>query len=367
MNPLFDIAVAVARVAVFFAFVFGLVVVMTWVERKGAAYIQDRRGPNRARILGLTLGGVFHPLADALKFLFKEDFIPDGAHRLFYQLAPMFALAPAIMTMAVVPFGPPVTIAGKTIALQIADLNVGILYLFAVSGMAVYGVVLAGWSSNSKYPLLGGLRSSAQMISYEVSMGLSVMGILMVFQSVRLSEIALGQGELLYGILPKWGVFVQPLGFVLFLTALYAEANRTPFDLPEGESELVAGYHLEYASFKFSMFMMAEYIHMVVGAAVVSTLFFGGWQFPYLADKGFAFPGGISVAVPAAAVLILRIGSFVGKTLFFCWLYVWVRWTVPRFRYDQVMRLGWKVMLPLSLLNIFVTGLVLLFIDKGGF
>jgi len=366
MTPLFDFSVAVARVAVFFSFVFGLVVIMTWVERKGAAYIQDRRGPNRARILGLTLGGIFHPLADALKFLFKEDFIPDNAHRLFYQMAPMFALAPAVMTMAVVPFGPPVTIAGQTIALQIADLNVGILYLFAISGMAVYGVVLAGWASNSKYPLLGALRSSAQMISYEVSMGLSIVGILMVFGSLRLSEIARGQGELLFGVLPKWGVFVQPLGFILFLVALYAEANRTPFDLPEGESELVAGYHTEYASFKFSMFMMAEYIHMVVGAAVLATLFFGGWQFPYLGDAGFAFPGGVSVAVPPAAVLVLRIGSFVVKTLFFCWLYVWVRWTIPRFRYDQVMRLGWKVMLPLALLNIFVTGLVLLLMDRGG-
>jgi NADH-quinone oxidoreductase subunit H len=365
MTPLFDITVAVARVAVFLTFCLTVVVVLTWLERKGAAYMQDRRGPNRARILGLTLGGIFHPLADALKFLFKEDFIPDDAHRLFYQMAPMFALAPALMTIAVIPFGPPVTIAGQAIALQIADLNVGILYLFAISGMTVYGVVLAGWASNSKYPLLGGLRSSAQMLSYEVSMGLSVVGILMVFGSVQLSEIARGQGELLFGILPKWGVFVQPLGFILFLVALYAEANRTPFDLPEGESELVAGYHTEYASFKFSMFMMAEYLHMVVGSAVLATLFFGGWQFPYLGEAGFAFPGGVSVAVPAWAVLLLRIGSFVAKTLFFCWLYIWVRWTIPRFRYDQVMRLGWKVMLPLALLNIFVTGLVLLLIDRG--
>jgi NADH-quinone oxidoreductase subunit H len=366
MNPLFDITVAVARVAVFLTFCLTVVVVLTWLERKGAAYIQDRRGPNRARILGLTLGGIFHPLADALKFLFKEDFIPDNAHRLFYQMAPMFALAPALMTIAVIPFGPRVTIAGQAIDLQIADLNVGILYLFAISGMTVYGVVLAGWASNSKYPLLGGLRSSAQMLSYEVSMGLSVVGILMVFGSVQLSEIARGQGELLFGILPKWGVFVQPLGFILFLVALYAEANRTPFDLPEGESELVAGYHTEYGSFKFSMFMMAEYLHMVVGSAVLSTLFFGGWQFPYLGEAGFAFPGGVTAAVPAWAVLLLRIGSFVVKTLFFCWLYIWVRWTIPRFRYDQVMRLGWKVMLPLALLNIFVTGLVLLLIDRGG-
>jgi NADH-quinone oxidoreductase subunit H len=367
MNPLFDIAVSVGRVAVFLSFCLTVVVVLTWLERKGAAYIQDRRGPNRARILGLTLGGIFHPLADALKFLFKEDFIPDQAHRLFYQLAPMFALAPAVMTIAVIPFGPPVTIAGRTVSLQIADLNVGILYLFAISGMTVYGVVLAGWASNSKYPLLGALRSSAQMISYEVSLGLSVVGAIMVFRSVQLSEIVRVQGELLFGVLPKWGIFVQPLGFILFLVALYAEANRTPFDLPEGESELVAGYHTEYGSFKFSMFMMAEYLHMVVGSAVLATLFFGGWQFPYLADSGFVLPGGISLAVPAWGVLLLRIGSFVGKTLFFCWVFIWVRWTIPRFRYDQVMRLGWKVMLPLALLNIFVTGLVLLLIDQGGF
>jgi NADH-quinone oxidoreductase subunit H len=367
LTPLFDIAVSVGRIAVFLTFCLTVVVVLTWLERKGAAYMQDRRGPNRARILGLTLGGIFHPLADALKFLFKEDFIPDNAHRLFYQLAPMFALAPAVMTIAIIPFGPPVTIAGHRIALQIADLNVGVLYLFAISGMAVYGVVLAGWASNSKYPLLGGLRSSAQMISYEVSMGLSVVGVLMVFSSVQLSGIVQGQGGLLFGVLPKWGIFVQPLGCILFLVALYAEANRTPFDLPEGESELVAGYHTEYGSFKFSMFMMAEYLHMVVGSAVLATLFFGGWQFPYLGDSGFLFPGGSSVAVPAWAVLALRIGSFVAKTLFFCWLYIWVRWTIPRFRYDQVMRLGWKVMLPLSLLNIFVTGLILLLYDKGGF
>jgi NADH-quinone oxidoreductase subunit H len=225
-------------------------------------------------------------------------------------------------------------------------------------------VVLAGWSSGSKYPLLGGLRSSAQMLSYEISMGLSLMGIFMVFESVRMSQIVAGQGGLLFGALPKWGILVQPLGFILFLVAQYAEANRTPFDLPEGESELVAGYHTEYASFKFSMFMMAEYLHMVVGAAVVATLFLGGWQFPYLGDAGFLFPGGTALALPPALVLSMRIGSFILKTLFFCWLYVWVRWTVPRFRYDQVMRLGWKVMLPLSLLNIFATGLILLLLRK---
>ena len=362
MSALFDIVVAVARIAIMLTFCLVFVVVLTWAERKGAAYMQDRRGPNRARILGLTLGGIFHPLADAIKFLFKEDFIPDHAHRLFYQMAPMFALAPALMTIAVIPFGPPVTIAGRPIPLQIADLNVGILYIFALSGMAVYGVILAGWSSNSKYPLLGGLRSSAQMLSYEVSMGLSVIGVIMVFRSVQLSQITVAQGELLFGILPKWGVFVQPLGFLLFLVAVYAEANRTPFDLPEGESEIVAGFHTEYGSFKFSMFMMAEYFHMVVGSLFLSTMFFGGWQFPYLADSGFLLPGGIGFALPGAIVFLLRITALVAKVVFFAWLFIWVRWTIPRFRYDQVMRLGWKVMLPLSLLNIFATGLVLLLI-----
>lgn len=360
MSPWFDLAVSVARIALFLTACLLVVVVMTWAERKGAAYMQDRRGPNRARILGLTLGGIFHPLADALKFLWKEDFIPDRAHRLFYQIAPMFALAPTLATIAVIPFGPKVTIAGREVLLQIADLNVGILYLFAVSGMAVYGVILAGWASGSKYPLLGGLRSSAQMISYEISLGLSVVGVLMVFQSVRMNEIVVAQGGLLFGVLPRWGIFVQPLGFLLFLVSLYAEAARTPFDLPEGESELVAGFHTEYGSFKFSMFMMAEYFHMVVGSLVVATLFLGGWQFPYLQDAGFVLPGGFSIGLPAAAVFLLRMAAFAAKVVFFVWLFIWVRWTVPRFRYDQVMRLGWKVMLPLALFNIFATGLLLL-------
>ena len=365
MNGWFDLVVSVVRVAVMVAFALSLTPILVWMERKSAAYIQDRRGPNRAKILGLALGGIFHPLADALKLLFKEGFIPDGAHRLLYQIAPMFALAPVLMLLAVIPYGPPVVIAGREISLQVADLNVGILYIFAISGMAVYGVILAGWASNSKYPLLGGLRASAQMISYEVSLGLSIIGLVMVFRSVRLSDIVASQGELLWGFLPKWGVFVQPLGFLLFLVATFAEANRTPFDLPEGESEIVAGYHTEYGSFKFSIFFMAEYIHMAVGASLIATLFFGGWQFPYLANSGFVLPGGISFGLPGAVVFLLRLGAFLGKGVFFAWLFIWVRWTIPRFRYDQVMRLGWKVLLPLSLANIFVTGLVLLLIGGG--
>lgn len=362
-----DLSVSVVRVLIAMFFPLMLVPVLVWAERKGAAYIQDRRGPNRASIAGLKLGGLFHPLADAVKLMWKEDFVPDHAHRLFYQMAPVFAVATAMMTFAVVPFGPDVTIMGKTFALQGAPLNVGILYLFAIAGLGVYGVILAGYASGSKYPLFGSLRSSAQMLSYEVTMGLSIIGLLMVFQSIQLSEIVKGQGDLIFGFIPKWGVVVQPLGFIIFIVAVYAEANRTPFDLPEGESELVAGFHTEYASFKFSMFFMAEYVHMVVGSAVIATLFFGGWQVPFLTDQGFGTPASLWVELPSAAVLLLRIGAFVAKLLFFAWLFIWVRWTIPRFRYDQVMRLGWKVLLPLSLANIFVTGLILLLIDRGRF
>jgi NADH-quinone oxidoreductase subunit H len=362
-----DLSVSVVRVLISMFFPLLLVPVLVWAERKGAAYIQDRRGPNRASIAGLTLGGMFHPLADAVKLLFKEDFIPDHAHKLLYQMAPVFAVGTALMTFAVVPFGPDVTIMGKTFALQGAPLNVGILYLFAIAGLGVYGVILAGYASGSKFPLFGSLRSSAQMLSYEVTMGLSIIGILMVYRSVQLNEIVLGQGDYLFGFIPKWGVVVQPLAFIIFIVAIFAEANRTPFDLPEGESELVAGFHTEYGSFKFSMFFMAEYVHMVVGAAVIVTLFFGGWQVPFLADQGFGTPGNVWASLPSIAVTLIRVGAFMAKLLFFSWFFIWVRWTIPRFRYDQVMRLGWKVLLPLSLANIFVTGLVLLLIDRGRF
>ena len=362
-----DLSVAVVRVLIAMFLPLMLVPILVWAERKGAAYIQDRRGPNRASIAGLKLGGLFHPLADAVKLMWKEDFVPDRANRLFYQMAPVIAVATAMMTFAVVPFGPDVVIFGKTFALQGAPLNVGILYLFAIAGLGVYGVILAGYASGSKYPLFGGLRSTAQMLSYEVTMGLSIIGILMVFRSLQLSDIVRGQGDLVFGFLPKWGVVVQPVGFIIFLVAVYAEANRTPFDLPEGESELVAGFHTEYASFKFSMFFMAEYVHMVVGSAVIATLFFGGWQLPFLTDFGIGTPATTWFALPSWLVLVLRIGAFLGKLFFFAWLFIWVRWTIPRFRYDQVMRLGWKVLLPLSLANIFVTGLVLLLIDRGRF
>lgn len=337
---------------VFFGVV-NAVPVLVWAERRGSAFIQHRLGPNRVNIGGFTLLGLVQPLADVVKFIWKEDYIPSHANRTFYILAPVLLLVPAAMTFAVVPFADVLVVAGREIQMQVAHLDIGILYVFALASLSVYGIVLAGWSSNNKYSLLGGIRSSAQMISYELALGLSVVGILMIYRSVGLDQIVHGQGELLFGVLPKWGVVTQPLAFVLFLAAVFAESNRLPFDLPEAENELVVGYHTEYSSMKFALFFMAEYMAMVTGAMLIVTLFFGGWQIPWVSSEALR---GLVGPVPAA---LLQIGSFSLKLLFFLWLFIWVRWTLPRFRYDQLMRLGWKVILPLALANVFVTGLVL--------
>ncbi|HUF88755.1 MAG TPA: NADH-quinone oxidoreductase subunit NuoH [Gemmatimonadota bacterium] len=337
---------------VFFGVV-NAVPVLVWAERRGSAFIQHRLGPNRVNIGGFTLLGLVQPLADVVKFIWKEDYIPSHANRAFYILAPVLLLVPAAMTFAVVPFADVLVVGGREIQMQVAHLDIGILYVFALASLSVYGIVLAGWSSNNKYSLLGGIRASAQMISYELALGLSVVGILMIYRSVGLDQIVHGQGELLFGALPKWGVVTQPLAFVLFLAAVFAESNRLPFDLPEAENELVVGYHTEYSSMKFALFFMAEYMAMVTGAMLIVTLFFGGWQIPWVSSEALR---GLVGPVPAA---LLQIGSFSLKLLFFLWLFIWVRWTLPRFRYDQLMQLGWKVILPLALANVFVTGLVL--------
>ncbi|MBN21417.1 MAG: NADH-quinone oxidoreductase subunit NuoH [Bdellovibrionaceae bacterium] len=331
--------------------------IMVWVERRGSALIQNRLGPNRVGPLGLI-----QSLADALKFIFKEDRVPGHAYKFYYFLAPLISLIPAFMTFAVVPFASSIMIDGREVVFQAAEMNVGLLYIFAIASLGVYGIIMAGWASNNKYALFGSLRSTAQMISYELSMGLSIVGILMVFSSVELGEIARGQGEILFQLGPfaiqKWGVFIQPVGFFIFLTSVFAETNRLPFDLPEGESEIVAGYHLEYGSMKMALFFMAEYVNMFTGAAVVSTLFFGGWQMlpgmPLILDS-LGFTG---MTHEWTRVLFEHL-SFGMKVAFFMWLFVWVRWTLPRFRYDQLMDIGWKFMLPLSLVNIFVTGMMI--------
>jgi NADH-quinone oxidoreductase subunit H len=323
------------KVVLVFAITMLTVLIMIYAERRISAFMQGRLGPNRVGPQGLL-----QPIADGIKFLMKEDVIPAGVDKPVYLLAPAMLLIPALMTFAVIPFGASITLFGRVIPLQVADINVGILYILALTSIGVYGLVLAGWSSNSKYPLIGGLRSSAQLISYELAMGLAIVSIVLLAGSLRLNDIIANQ----QGYFFSWNICKQPLAFLIFLIAIYAETNRLPFDLTESEQELVGGYHTEYSSMKFAMFFMAEYANMITGAALTVTLFFGGWDVPFINESSMGIPG-----------VILSILSFAFKTAFFLFLYIWVRWTFPRFRYDQLMNLGWKVLLPLALINIFIT------------
>ncbi len=374
-----DIGIVTLKAFLVVFMVLNLAGVLGWIERKGSALIQDRIGANRASIFGFAgLGLVNTLVADPLKFLTKEDFIPPAGDRFLHTLAPCLALFPALVTFAVIPFGDVLQIGERVINLQVANLNVGILYLFAMTSLGVYGLVIGAWASNNKFSLLGGVRGSAQMISYEVALGLSVIGILMVYGTLDLQEIARGQGYLirdflpewtgflktLVGWLPAWGIFLQPLAFLLFFTAAVAETRRIPFDLPEAESELVAGTHVEYSGGKFLMFFAAEFAEIVTVAGLVTTLFFGGWQVPYLMRDGFYFPWGGTLPLPHLTVVMLQVGAFTFKVLFFCWLQILVRWSLPRFRYDQVMRLGWKMLLPAALVNVMITALVILFLQQ---
>ncbi len=333
---LLGFTIIVVKVLVVFAATMLGVLVMIYAERRVSAFMQDRVGPNR-----VGPKGVLQPLADGIKFLMKEDLVPERVDKPIFILAPAILLIPALMTFAVIPFGSSINLFGREIALQVADVNVGILYVLALTSISVYGIVLAGWSSNNKYSLLGGLRSSAQLISYELAMGLAVVSIILLAGSLRLNDIITDQ----QGSFFSWNIFRQPLAFLIFLIAVYAETNRLPFDLSEAEQELVGGYHTEYSSMKFAMFFMAEYANMITAAALTVTLFFGGWDVPLL-DEG-------SLGLFGALLSVL---SFILKMAFFLFLFIWVRWTFPRFRYDQLMRLGWKVMLPLALFNIFLTG-----------
>ena len=314
--------------------------VLTWMERKYSAAMQDRIGPNRAEVGGLRLGGLFHMIADPIKVLFKEDFMPETQNPIMYRLAPWLSVVPPMVIFAVIPFGP-----GD--AFVISDASIGILFIFAVAALGVYGSVLGGWASNSKYSLLGGLRTTAQMISYEVAMGLNLVGIFMIYESVTLSGIIIEQGGTVLGFLPAWGIFLQPVAFFLFLASATAENKRAPFDLPEAESELVAGYFTEYSSMKFALFSLGEFIEIVAIGCISSCVFLGGWQIPWVEYSGGFF------------ATILHIGAFLTKVAFMVLLQMTLRWSLPRFRYDQLMRLGWVYILPLSLANILVTGVVL--------
>jgi len=314
----------VLKIALVMGLVLLAVAYLTWLERKVIGDIQVRYGPSRVGRFGLL-----QPIADGIKLMFKEDIVPANADRLIFCLAPAISFIPALIVFAVIPFGP---------SFVITDVNIGLLYVFAVTSLGVYGIVLAGWASNSKYALLGGLRSAAQMVSYELSLGLSVVGVVMMAGSLSLVDIVEAQRGSWYGVLPRWNIFPQFLGFVIFLVSSNAELNRAPFDLPEAETELVAGFHTEYSSMKFAMFFMAEYANMIAASAMATTLFLGGWQGPLL---------------PPVVWFLLKVFCFI-------FLFVWLRATLPRFRYDQLMGFGWKVLLPLALVNVMFTAAAIL-------
>jgi NADH-quinone oxidoreductase subunit H len=347
MNPTVEfLGIALLKIALLVFIILTAAANVVWLERRLLGWIQKRLGPNRVGPFGLLQSA-----ADGLKFIFKEDIVPSDVNRFLYMLAPMIAVVPALMTFAVIPFGPEMTIFGRTTGLYVTAFNVSLLYIFALTSIGVYGIVIGGWSSNSKYSLLGSLRSSAQMVSYELAIGLSVVGVLIQAGTVDLTEIvraqadyyAFGSHNSWFGI-PHWFVFWgQPLGFIIFLIAAMAETNRVPFDLPEAETELVAGFHTEYSSMKFAMFFIAEYANMITASALATTLFFGGWSGP-----------GVHAAGPVFGPL-LGVAYFAAKVFVFLFIYIWVRGTLPRFRYDQLMDFGWKLLLPLAIINIVVT------------
>ena len=355
-----DVAIAGAKALFIVLLVVQVMGLGVFFERKESALIQDRIGANRAAIFGFAGLGVVNTLvADPIKFLLKEDIVPAGADRDLHFLAPILSLVPVLVTFAVVPFGDVLEVGGRVVNLQAAELNVGILYVLAMVSLGVYGVVLAGWASNNRWSLLGGIRGTAQMISYEVAMGLALIGVVLTYNTLDLQEMARAQGTLLWGWLPAWGILYQPVAFVVFMTAGIAESKRIPFDLPESESELVSGYFTEYSGPKHLMFMMSDFVEVVLVAALVTTLFFGGWQVPWLFRDGFHFPWGAAVALSSWVVAVLQVTSFALKLVFFTWLQIVIRWTLPRFRYDQLMRLGWQGLLPISLANVIVSALVI--------
>lgn len=311
----------------------------TYAERKVAAFLQDRVGPDRAGPFG-----ILQPLADAGKFFFKEEIIPNTSDKFLFIIGPGIAMLTALMTSAVIPWGGTLEIGGREVPLQVTDLNIGVLYVFAVVSLGVYGIMIGGWASNNKFSLLGAIRASSQMISYELSMGLSLIALIMMTGTLSLGEIV----EQQHG--GNWNIFYQPLGFLLFLVCAFAECNRTPFDLPECETELVGGYHTEYSSMKLGFFMFAEYINMFISSAFMATLYFGGYNFPFMDSLGLSQNW---ITIIGVLVFFLKIFAFI-------FFFMWIRWTLPRFRYDQLMRLGWQYMIPLALLNIFITGAIIM-------
>jgi NADH-quinone oxidoreductase subunit H len=353
-----DVLIVVIKIICALAWFLTLTLYLTWLERKESAVIQDRIGANRANIWKFRVLGLFQPFADAIKMIFKEDFVPAFANKFLHTLAPFLSFFFVAITICAVPFGDTLRIGGRTINLQILDFNAGLLFILAMLSLGIYGIILSGWASRNRFSLLGGMRGAAQLISYEVALGLSLIGLIMVYPSLRLQNIVAFQGENFFGWLPKWGVIVQPLGFVVFLFAALAETKRVPFDLPEGESEII-GFFTEYGGLKWGLFMMTDFMEIIIVSALVTTLFFGGWQVPWLGADGFHWPWGGQWLLPHGLVVLFQLLAFNVKVFFFCWFQILIRWTYPRFRYDQLMDLGWKLLIPLSLVNILGTGIVM--------
>ncbi len=377
-----DLSIALLFMLASIVVLMGFGGLLTWVERKQAAVMSDRIGANRAYIripftnIKLVWMGLFHGMADGLKMLTKEDFKPRTYDQLAYTLAPYIVFSPVLLVFAVIPFGgildpgqiiPALApfFEGRTYPMQVANLNAGLLVVFAFSGLAILGTMLAGWSSDNKFSLLGGLRAGSQMISYELVMGLTVMGLILVYGTVDLRVMVQHQSGMIWGVLPAWGLFYQPAAAVLFLTAAIAENKRIPFDLPEAESELVAGYYTEYSAMKMGLFMFAEFIEIAIVAALFSTMFLGGYNLPFMNDSGFTLPGGHVIALSHGLTVLLQLATFLAKVAFMCVVQIQIRWSLPRFRYDQMLGLAWKLLLPLALTNLSVTA-VLVWLQQRG-
>lgn len=329
-------------ILVLFGVTMGVAAYSTYAERKIAAFLQDRIGPNRAGPFGLL-----QPIADGVKMFFKEDFTPSNADKVLFFMAPCLAMITALLTGVIVPWGANLKIGDLEVPLQITDLNIGVLYVTGILSIGVYGIMIGGWASNNKFALLGSIRASSQMISYEIGMGLALIAIIMMTGSLSLREIVAAQSGF------NWNIFYQPIGFIIFCTCAFAECNRTPFDLPECEQELIGGYHTEYSSMKLGLFLFAEYINMFISSAMMTALYFGGYNMPFINNLG----------LPHNMVVLLGTAAFFLKTFFFIFFFMWIRWTIPRFRYDQLMNLGWKVLMPLAILNMFITGGLILLKD----
>jgi NADH-quinone oxidoreductase subunit H len=337
--------------------------VILMVERWGSAWMQRRRGPNRVGPLGMM-----QPLADALKFVFKEENVPALAHKGLFILAPVLAVLPPILAFAAIPIAGNLVIKGAEVPVQVANIPVSLLFVLAITSLHVYSVLAAGWSSNNKFSLMGALRSSSQMISYEIAIGITVASLVLTYGTLDLREIVkLQESGSRFAL---WGAGLQPLCLLILWVSSFAETNRLPFDLPEGESELVAGYHTEYSGLKFALFFLGEYVAMYVASAFLTTLFLGGYNVPFISEAGlrefFQSTFGVGLELAALFTVLLQVASFVVKVFFFMWVFVWVRWTLPRFRYDQLMDLGWKILLPLGILNVIVTMVATYFLNRGG-